>query len=209
MRERFEKLHDILYAHYNGVLITLLACVMVIGTAIVITIQPMQTLISCQNIINEVGEDKVAGYQKSTGPSDLFDNQKETTYKDTNEYKEKQSEIDWMNKRINEIDNHLMTTLTRAVSDFADAYTSYSLVQNPANKEALSQYTTDDFYKDLCDRKVKKDNYLAYNCWFADFDKDTVHIFCETRDGLSYTVSLVETDTTGWRVNGFDILEKD
>lgn len=60
MRERFEKLHDILYAHYNGVLITLLACVMVIGTAIVITIQPMQTLISCQNIINEVGEDKVA-----------------------------------------------------------------------------------------------------------------------------------------------------
>lgn len=63
MRERFEKLHDILYAHYNGVLITLLACVMVIGTAIVITIQPMQTLISCQNIINEVGEDKVAGYQ--------------------------------------------------------------------------------------------------------------------------------------------------
>ena len=52
MRERFEKLHDILYAHYNGVLITLLACVMVIGTAIVITIQPMQTLISCQNIIN-------------------------------------------------------------------------------------------------------------------------------------------------------------
>ena len=192
MRERFEKLHDILYAHYNGVLITLLACVMVIGTAIVITIQPMQTLISCQNIINEVGEDKVAGYQKSTGPSDLFDNQKETTY-----------------KRINEIDNHLMTTLTRAVSDFADAYTSYSLVQNPANKEALSQYTTDDFYKDLCDRKVKKDNYLAYNCWFADFDKDTVHIFCETRDGLSYTVSLVETDTTGWRVNGFDILDKD
>ena len=124
MRERFEKLHDILYAHYNGVLITLLACVMVIGTAIVITIQPMQTLISCQNIINEVGEDKVAGYQKSTGPSDLFDNQKETTYKDTNEYKEKQSEIDWMNKRINEIDNHLMTTLTRAVSDFADAYTN-------------------------------------------------------------------------------------
>lgn len=173
MRERFEKLHDILYAHYNGVLITLLACVMVIGTAIVITIQPMQT------------------------------------FKDTNEYKEKQSEIDWMNKRINEIDNHLMTTLTRAVSDFADAYTSYSLVQNPANKEALSQYTTDDFYKDLCDRKVKKDNYLAYNCWFADFDKDTVHIFCETRDGLSYTVSLVETDTTGWRVNGFDILDKD
>lgn len=69
-------MHDILYAHYNGVLITLLACVMVIGTAIVITIQPMQTLISCQNIINEVGEDKVAGYQKSTGPSDLFDNQK-------------------------------------------------------------------------------------------------------------------------------------
>lgn len=52
-----------------------------------------------------------------------------------------------MNKRINEIDNHLMTTLTRAVSDFADAYTSYSLVQNPANKEALSQYTTDDFIK--------------------------------------------------------------
>ena len=66
-----------------------------------------------------------------------------------------------------------------------------------------------NFYKDLCDRKVKKDNYLAYNCWFADFDKDTVHIFCETRDGLSYTVSLVETDTTGWRVNGFDILDKD
>ena len=48
MRERFEKLHDILYAHYNGVLITLLACVMVIGTAIVITIKkrPIRTQMS-------------------------------------------------------------------------------------------------------------------------------------------------------------------
>lgn len=209
MRERFEKLHDILYAHYNGVLITLLACVMVIGTAVVITVQPMQTLISCQNIIDAVGEDKVAEYQKSTGPSDLFDNQKETTYKDTNDYKEKQSEIDWMNKRKNEIDNHLMTTLTRAVSDFADAYTSYSLVQNPANQKELSTYTTGDFYEELCDRKVNKGNYLAYNCWFADFDKGTVSVYCETREGLSYIVSLVETDTTGWRVSGFDILNKD
>lgn len=217
MKNLIEKLHDFFYVHYKGTIIAVMCCLMVISTAVCVSVKPVMTVINCQSIINEVGEDKITAAQKSdqsatgaTKSTDLFDdNTKETTYKDTEEYKDKKNEIDWMNSRMQELGNHLMTTLTREVSDFTDAYTQYSLVQNPANQESLSKYTTDDFYSQLCDRSTKKDNYVPYNCWFADFDKSTVRAYCETREGLSYIVALTESTNTGWRVSGFDIINQD
>lgn len=197
------KTKELLQNHYKKVIIGIIICLMVIGTAIYLIIPNIKTLITYNEILTASGVEEVTGTQEQ----DLFEQSNNTNSEslvNAEEYKEKQAEIEAMEKRIDAIDNFLTVTLTDCASNFMDAYTKYSSTQNPANLEKLQSFMTEEYSKEFGNADVTEGNYLAYTMWFADLDKDVVSVYVETRAGNAFILQYIDSNIKGWLVCGME-----
>lgn len=204
------KIKIFLTNHIKGVMLFALVCVMTFCTAIYMIVPLVQSLNTYNQIIDDVGgEEKIAELTSQSEDNDLFSkaeisqNTAPTIYADTDEYKEKQSEIDFKAERYRELKSDLMLTINKNITDFFIAYTEYSQLQTSTNLKKLKQYVTDDFYENhLKCASVKKDIYQLNYVRFADFDKDPILAFVEIKNSdKKYILSYVEQENKGWVIS--------
>lgn len=201
-----EKLQNYLYENYNKVVILVLVCIMTLGTAIYLTFPKARALLTYNEIISAAGGTEAVEKQNKSA-DDLFDTSSNTgdntaNIVDTDEYKEKEFQIQWMQNRIAQLDNKVTFIICTNVTDFFSAYEAYSQIPNPANLEKIKAYMTDEYYNEFKTQKTKEGVYLLDSIWYADLDKKTVAVCTQLKDGRYILFDYVNDEQKGWQING-------
>lgn len=195
-----------------------LTCILVILTSVVMAVPRIQSVIKYEEIISSVGGREVAESKVSTttpastsnnNSDDVFDNAngnsntKETTYADTDEYKNKQNIITKMADRYADItDNDLMESLSLKTGKYFTAYSDYLANPTPAKLNALQEYTSTEYFNELKKQPLVEEYYLVADVKFADFDKDVIQSIVILRGGtIKFAVSYIKDSTKGYVIN--------
>lgn len=211
-----EKLRTYLKEHFKGVIVMIIACILTLCTSVYLMVPMVTNIIECNQIIDSVGgEESITPKSATVSNESLFengniDNTYPTSVVDTEEYKEKQKEISKIEKRIEDLNDDLMITLNKSVSDFFVDYTEYAMSQTPANLEKLKKYVTDDYYDSTFKTsEVKEQMYTISYIRFADFDKDTISAFVRIKNTDDmYILSYINVDSKGWLINNIQKVDK-
>lgn len=199
-----EKLQNYLYENYNKVVILVLVCIMTLGTAIYLTFPKARALLTYNEIISAAGGTEAVEKQNRSADDLFYANTEDNTTNivDTDEYKEKEIQIQWMENRITQLENKMTFNITTNVTDFFDAYTAYSQIPNPANLEKLKEYMTDEYYNEFKTQNVSEGVYLLDNIWYANLDKDTVSVCTQIKEGKYILFDYINDEQKGWQING-------
>lgn len=207
-----KKIHDFFRRHQNGIIILVLGLVMIIGTSIYLIVPRAKSATNYDQLIESLGGEEAirSSWDEASGTNeedDLFSqSSKKTSYKDTDEYKKKQADIEYKASRYNEItQGDLVLNLDTLIGDFFTAYSQYLQNPSPANSGELQKLVSSECMESILNEKTDdKGPFLVNYSRFADLDKEEVLSYVEMRmDDSKFFISCAKDKDGKWVINNF------